>query len=174
MKNKAIPFAIAKSVYQIPISFYINNGIKHVLLDLDNTLASYKDKLPSEETKKLIQSLKDAGLSVAIASNNTNERVRNFAKELGINAYCDMRKPFAGPLKKVIQKEGFNPDETTLIGDQILTDVYAANKAGIKAILCMPLTPLDPPWTRINRFFAKGKMKKLYKEPYKHMWKEIL
>lgn len=174
MKNKAIPFAIATSVYQIPISFYIDNGIKHILLDLDNTLASYKDKSPSKETKDLIQNLKNNGLSVAIASNNTSERVHNFAKELDIKAYCNMKKPFAGPLKKVIMNEGFNPNETVLIGDQILTDVYAANKAGIRAILCKPLTPLDPPWTRVNRFLARGKMKKLYKEPYKHMWKEIL
>ncbi len=174
MNKKAIPFAIAKSVYKIPLSFYAENGIKHILLDLDNTLASYKEKTPSKETKELIKTLKDAGLSVAIASNNTNERVHNFAKELGIPAYCAMKKPFSGPLKKVIEKESFNPNETILIGDQILTDVYAANGAGIRAILCKPLTPLDPPWTKINRFLAKGKMRKLYKKPYINMWKEIL
>ena len=54
MNKKAIPFAIASSVYEIPFSFYKENGIKHILLDLDNTLACYKDKLPSEKTKKLI------------------------------------------------------------------------------------------------------------------------
>ena len=48
MNKKAIPFAIASSVYEIPFSFYKENGIKHILLDLDNTLACYKDKLPSE------------------------------------------------------------------------------------------------------------------------------
>ena len=61
MNKKAIPFAIASSVYEIPFSFYKENGIKHILLDLDNTLACYKDKLPSEKTKKFIQTTPDAG-----------------------------------------------------------------------------------------------------------------
>lgn len=174
MNKKTIPFAIALSVYDIPLSFYKDNNIKHVLLDLDNTLASYKEKTPSLKTKELINSLKNLGLSVAIASNNTSERVHNFAKELDISAYCALRKPFAGPLKKVIKKEGFKQEETILIGDQILTDVYAGNKAGIRVILTKPLTPLDPPWTKINRLLSKRKMEKLYKEPYKSMWKEIL
>ena len=78
MNKKAIPFAIALSVYDIPLSFYKDNNIKHVLLDLDNTLASYKEKTPSLKTKELINSLKNLGLSVAIASNNTSERVHNF------------------------------------------------------------------------------------------------
>ena len=64
MNKKAIPFAIASSVYEIPFSFYKENGIKHILLDLDNTLACYKDKLPSEKTKKLIQSLKENGYCI--------------------------------------------------------------------------------------------------------------
>ncbi len=174
MNKRAIPFAIAKSVYDIPLSFYKENGIKHILLDLDNTLASYKEKRPSLKTKELIKKLKEAGLSVAIASNNTNERVHNFAKELEIPAYCALRKPFAGPLKKLMKKENLEQSSTVLIGDQILTDVYAGNRAGIRVILTKPLTPLDPPWTKINRFLSRNKMKKLYKEPYKSKWKEIV
>lgn len=173
MNKKAIPFAIASSVYEIPFSFYKENGIKHILLDLDNTLACYKDKLPSEKAKKLIQSLKENGYEVAIASNNTNKRVLEFAKELGIPAYCALRKPFSGPLKSLMRKEGFSKEDTVLIGDQILTDVYAANGAGVRAILCKPLTELDPLWTRVNRFFSKKKMKQLYQEPYKKLWREI-
>lgn len=173
MNKLAIPYAIAKSVYEIPLSFYKENGIRHILLDLDNTLASYKEERPSERTKKLVNSLKGNGIHVAIASNNTNKRVHTFAKELGIPAYCALKKPFAGPLKKLMQKENINPNCALLIGDQILTDVYAGNRVGIKVVLCHPLTELDPPWTKINRFLSKRKMKQLYKEPYKNMWKGI-
>lgn len=173
MNKLAIPYAIAKSAYDIPLSFYKENGIKHILFDLDNTLASYKDDKPNEKTKELVISLKKEGIHVSIASNNTSKRVHTFAKDLDIPAYCALRKPFAGPLKKLLKREGMNPNETFLIGDQILTDVYAGNKAGIRVILCMPLTKLDPPWTKVNRFLSKMKMKQLYKEPYKNMWKGI-
>ncbi len=173
MNKKAIPFAIAKNAYSIPVSFYKENNIKNVLFDLDNTLACYKDKEPSKETFALIESLKKEGIFVAIASNNTNKRVLDFSKELNIPAYCALKKPFSGPLKKLLEKESLKIEETVLVGDQILTDVYAANGAGIRAILCYPLTKLDPIWTRINRILSKGKMKKLYKEPYKNMWRAI-
>ena len=173
MNKKAIPFAIASSVYEIPFSFYKENGVKHILLDLDNTLACYKDKFPSEKTKKFIQSLKENGFEVAIASNNTSKRVLDFAAEFKIPAYCALRKPFSGPLKSLMKREGFSKEDTILIGDQILTDVYAANGAHIRAILCKPLTKLDPPWTRVNRFLSKRKMKQLYQEPYKKLWREI-
>jgi len=174
MNKKAVPFAIAKSAYDIPLSFLEENKIKVVLFDLDNTLASYKEKAPSKRTFQLIDSLKKAGIFVAIASNNTNNRVKEFAKDLGIPAYCNLKKPFSGPLKKLLQREHFNPAETALIGDQIMTDTFAGNGAGIRVILTHPLTKIDPIWTKINRFLAKGKAKKLYQEPYRSMWKEIL
>lgn len=173
MNKLAIPFAIAKSVYAIPLSYYKDNGIECIFLDLDNTLASYKDKIPSQEAKDLIKSLKEAGLKVAIASNNTSKRVNDFAEDLRIPAYCNLRKPFGGPLKKVMEKEKIDPNKTVLIGDQIMTDVYAGNRAGIKVILCNPLTELDPIWTKINRFLGKGKMTKLYQKPYIDLWKGI-
>ncbi len=173
MNKKAIPFAIAKNAYSIPVSFYKKNGIKNVLFDLDNTLACYKDKDAPEITLKLVEALKKEGIFVAIASNNTNKRVLDFSKELNIPAYCALKKPFSGPLKRLLEKEGLKKEETVLVGDQILTDVYAANGAGIRAILCYPLTKLDPIWTKINRILSKGKMKKLYKKPYKDMWRAI-
>ena len=171
MNKKAIPFAIFKSVYDIPLSFYKENGIKYVLLDLDNTLVSYKEKKPNPRVHSLIDSLKENGIHIAIASNNTNKRVLDFASDLGINAYCALKKPFSGPLKKVMKKEGIEPKEALLIGDQILTDVYAGNGAGIKVVLTLPLTRLDPPWTKINRFLSKGKVKQLLKDEYKYLWR---
>ncbi len=173
MNKKTIPFAIAESVYAIPLSFYKENNIKNVLLDLDNTLACYKEEKPSKKAFELISSLKKEGIFVAIASNNTNKRVTEFSKELGIPSYCGLRKPFSGRLKKLLAKESLKKEETILIGDQILTDVYAANGAGIKAILCQPLTNIDPIWTKINRFLSKRKMKQLYQEPYNHIWRSI-
>ena len=76
-------------------------------------------------------------------------------------------------IEKYLSYPKFSKEDTVLIGDQILTDVYAANSAGIRAILCKPLTELDPLWTRVNRFLSKKKMKQLYQEPYKKLWREI-
>lgn len=173
MNHNAIPFAIAKSFYRIPLSFYQENDIHYLLLDLDNTLACYRDTEPTPEAIAHIRYLQENGIVCAIASNNTSQRVYTFAKDLGIPAYCRMHKPFASGIRRVLKQEGLDPKKTVLIGDQIMTDVYAGNRAGIRVILCYPLTKLDPPWTKVNRFFARPKKKELFLEPYRSSWKEV-
>ena len=75
-------------------------------------------------------------------------------------------KPFSGPLKKLIERQGFKKEEVVLIGDQVLTDVKAGNKAGIMTILTEPISEGDIIWTRFNRVFEKKKRKKILSENY--------
>ncbi len=60
----------AQSVYDIDINFYKKHGFKNVIVDLDNTLDSYKLFEPSVRAKELIKRLLAAGIDVFIISNN--------------------------------------------------------------------------------------------------------
>ena len=52
-----------------------------------------------------------------------------------------------------------------MVGDQITTDVIAANGAGIRAVLTDPLDPDNEPFTtRFNRLFDRRWRKKLSKK----------
>lgn len=161
-----IPTYRAKSIYDIPLSFYKENNIKIVLSDLDNTLDAFNVKEPNERTFELVKDLKEAGVLFMIASNNTSKRVNNYANKLGIRAVCRLHKPSSKYLKRFIESEHFNPEEVVLIGDQVLTDLYAGNGAGIRTILTEPVSPLDPPWTKVNRILEKTRRRKIYKMPY--------
>ena len=149
MKKKPIWFPTyrANSIFEIPVSFYAEHGIKVVLSDLD-------------------KNLKEAGIDFYIASNNTSKRVSLYGKELGITVFSGLMKPFSGPLKKLIERQGFKKEEVVLIGDQVLTDVKAGNKAGIMTILTEPISEGDIIWTRFNRVFEKKKRKKILSENY--------
>lgn len=168
MKKKPIWFPTyrANSIFEIPVSFYAEHGIKVVLSDLDNTLDDYRVKTPSPRTQELVKNLKEAGIDFYIASNNTSKRVSLYGKELGITVFSGLMKPFSGPLKKLIEKQGFKKEEVVLIGDQVLTDVKAGNKAGIMTILTEPISEGDIIWTRFNRIFEKKKRKKILSENY--------
>jgi HAD superfamily phosphatase (TIGR01668 family) len=168
MKKKPIWFPTyrANSIFEIPVSFYAEHGIKVVLSDLDNTLDDYRVKTPSPRTQELVKILKEAGIDFYIASNNTSKRVSLYGKELGITVFSGLMKPFSGPLKKLIEKQGFKREEVVLIGDQVLTDVKAGNKAGIMTILTEPISEGDIIWTRFNRVFEKKKRKKILSENY--------
>lgn len=42
-----------------------------------------------------------------------------------------------------------------MVGDQLITDIQAANLAGVESVLVQPLVKTDKWNTRINRFFEK-------------------
>jgi|LAHS01.1.fsa_nt_gb HAD superfamily phosphatase (TIGR01668 family) len=172
IKAKYLPTYTAHSFYEIPSSFYLEQGLKNILLDLDNTLAPYKEKEPSEETKAWVSSLQKEGLHLYIASNNTSKRVTRYAKLLGVKALSGLLKPFAFRLKRILKEQGFVKSETVLIGDQIMTDVVSANHSGIRSILTDPLSPKEPWVTKWNRLFDTPKRKKMMKGHLVPSWKE--
>jgi HAD superfamily phosphatase (TIGR01668 family) len=160
MKERLIPFASFRSIYDIPVSFYKENGISTVLSDLDNTLDPYTSNLPSERARELARRLQKEGLAFCIASNKLSRKAKRYGAALGVRTYGGLLKPWGFRLRKLLADEGFDPAKTVLIGDQLLTDVAAGNRAGIKTILTEPLTELDPPWTRLNRFLERKRRKK--------------
>src|SRR5574344_1329193 len=114
IKARYLPTYLARSFYEIPASFYLEKGYKNILLDLDNTLAPYLEKEPTEETRSKIADLQKAGLHLYIASNNTSKRVSHYAETLGVKALSGLLKPFSFRLKRILKKEGFKSEETIL------------------------------------------------------------
>jgi len=173
MIKRLIPFAYADSIFEVEASFYEKNNIKVVLSDLDNTLDSYENSFPSERVKELKRFYAEHGIKLMIVSNNTSERVHIYAEALGVRAVCFMLKPLAIRLKRFLKREGLKSDEVLLVGDQVLTDIIAGNKAKVKTLLVSPLTSFDPPWTKINRFFEGPIRKKLLKKRIVKNWREM-
>ena len=173
MRKKLIPFAYAKSLFEVEPSFFQKFGIKVLFLDLDNTLAPYSVSYPSEECIAMIGRFKDAGLRCFVTSNNTGERVHRFCEALGVECAAMMAKPFSLKLKRLMARENIAPEQAMLIGDQIQTDVKAGNGAKVRTLLLEPLDPNDePPWTKFNRLFDKPKRKKMAKLGLLKPWKE--
>lgn len=173
MRKKRIPFALASSLYEVPFSFYKRQGIKVLLLDLDNTLVPYTSSLPDERALLWRQRAKEEGLEVYILSNNTGKRVSDFAEKMDVKYASLMRKPFSGPLKRFLANHGYAPSACMMIGDQIMTDVTACNGANVRCILTEPLDSHEPPWTKFNRLFDKPKRKKIKRLGLAKSWEEI-
>ena len=54
-----------------------------------------------------------------------------------------------------MEKFKYKPTEVAAIGDQLLTDIYGANKLDLTSILVNPLTDKDNSITVINRIIEK-------------------
>ncbi len=174
MKDRRIPFAHANSIYEIDIAFFQKLGVKYILIDLDNTLDPNFVKEPEPHAYELKKKLDEAGIQLIIVSNNSGERVHRYAELLGVKAECFMNKPFSGRLKKMMEQHGINPDEAIMVGDQIQTDVIAANGAGVRCVLTERLSKKEPPWTLFNRIFDWPKRKRMAKKGQLKDWREFL
>lgn len=151
MFKKFVPFAHAKSIYEVDPEFFIKQGVTTLFIDLDNTLDSYKAYHPKEKSFRLVESLLQKGITPVVISNNKGKRVSSFANDLKIEYVSSARKPFSKKIRSVITKKNLKNDEVMLVGDQIMTDVLAGKGAKIRVLLTEKLVKEDQWTTHINR-----------------------
>ena len=164
MCKKFIPFAHAQSIYEVPVDFYQKNGVSLLLVDLDNTLDSYRRHEPTEQAINILAEIKKTGVEPVIVSNNRGKRVSTYASDLGISCISSTRKPFSGKIKKFLKEKNVLPEETMLVGDQMLTDVLAARGAHIRMVLTEKIVKEDQWTTHINRLLDRPIRKHLRKK----------
>ncbi|MBR2343507.1 MAG: YqeG family HAD IIIA-type phosphatase [Clostridia bacterium] len=144
--------------------FLLSIGVRGIILDVDNTLEPYENALPGEHVKAWISSLREAGISLSIVSNNNGERINLFNSELGLPVFYRAKKPFKKNLLRAMEKMGTSPEETVAMGDQIFTDVWAARNAGVRAILVPPINDRRDLLTRFKRLLERPILKKYRKQ----------
>ena len=135
--------------------FLLENGIRALILDIDNTLAPYEEPDPNERVLAWFSALKKAGITAAFVSNNDFERVSRFNREIGIPMYPKGKKPLKKYMRRAMQDLGVTPSETAIMGDQIFTDVWAGRNVGIRCIVVPPIKDKTDPFTRFKRVLEK-------------------
>ena len=159
--EKYIPDVYQKSIYNINYDALYNRGIRCLLFDLDNTIAPITIKEPNKKIKELFNKLKEKGFKIVIFSNSRKNRVKPFKEVLDVDCCANARKPFKKKYLKVLSEYNLEVDNVACIGDQLLTDIKGGNKVGITTILVNPIGTKELFFTKFNRFFEKGILKKL-------------
>ena len=145
------PKAYLGSVKEITIQFLIDNKIKALILDVDNTLIDYYKNL-SEEVIKWAHDLQGQGIKMYILSNtNKKEKVENVAKKLELPYKLFARKPSKRGFMKIQKELNIKPENIGVVGDQIFTDVIGGNRSNMFTILVDPVTPKDYWYTAWKR-----------------------
>ncbi len=144
------PKMYKKNIHQIDFKLLKEKGIKCLIFDLDNTLGLISEKECPRKTKLLIKKLKEDFL-VLVCSNNNRTRLKPYLEDLGIGGVSWSMKPLTRGLRKIKRNYHLKKKEMAIIGDQIVTDIYAGNKYRIKTILVDPLGEKDMKVTFFNR-----------------------
>lgn len=147
--------------YTIDTIYHLNTdklhemGIKAVFSDLDNTLLAWNKFETAEEMNKLNQRLAKANIKLVVISNNNAERVGKVLNPYHIAFVAKSRKPLPFAITKERERLGLKKAQVMMVGDQLITDIQAANLAGVESVLVKPLVETDKWNTRINRFLEK-------------------
>ncbi len=173
--KKFIPNQFQNTFFDIDFESLYKQGKKLILTDLDNTLISYDETTPTKELDDLFETLKKIGFEIIIVSNNIQPRVDVFVEGLDIKGYANMRKPLIFKFKRVIKQtlRDYKKDEIVIIGDQLMTDIYGANRLKAYSILVNPIKKKTEKWyTKINRKMETSKLnqiKKKYNDTYQEL-----
>ncbi|KKB36393.1 YqeG family HAD IIIA-type phosphatase [Bacillus thermotolerans] len=155
MLKKFLPSRHVKSIFQIKPEELKAQGIKAVITDLDNTLVAWDRPDATPELKSWFGELKKAGIKVIIISNNNEKRVRDFAVPLDIPYIFQARKPMGRAFREAVNVLNVKKEETVVVGDQLLTDIFGGNRGGFYTILVVPVAQTDGVWTRFNRLIER-------------------
>lgn len=142
MFKKLYPTKYLDSSYSIDYEQLYRSGIRGLIYDIDNTLVEHG--MPAtERVIKLFEQLRSIGFDTCLISNNKEPRVKPFADAVGSKYVYDAHKPSRKNYIRAMELMGTDTGNTYFIGDQIFTDVYGANRAGIPSILVKPIHPKE-------------------------------
>jgi len=127
-------------------------GKKLVLLDVDNTLMPWHGDCVPESSRAWIAGLRKEGLIACVLSNTRRvDRLQRIASALGVEFIRGRFKPNPTMYHQALEKYGARPEEAVMVGDQLFTDVWGANRAGIEAVWVKPIAWREFAGTKISR-----------------------
>lgn len=146
MSFSMLPDLVLSRFTKITPELLRERGIRLLLCDLDNTLASRRVAEPTAEVTDWVRSLDENGISLYIVSNNRSEgRVKRYAQLLDVPYIGRAGKPRRSGLLRAMKAAGGRAEETAVAGDLLFTDIIGAKRCGFTAIMVDPVEPLRDP-----------------------------
>ena len=150
MPFSLIPRRVFDRYGDVTAQYLKEQGITLLLSDLDFTLAPKSVRRPDRALREWITGLESAGIALMIVSNNrSGARVTEFCAELGVPYQGHAGKPSPRGLEAAMARTGTDRAHTAMLGDKLLTDVLAANRAGVLALMVEPMGGAVTVWQKV-------------------------
>lgn len=150
MSFSLIPDRLYSRYGEITPEYLKSRGIALLMSDLDFTLAAKSTRRPDQSLRDWIAALKAEGIEFVIVSNNrSGKRVTEFCADLGVGYQGHARKPSPEGLEAAMGRAGVDPAHAAMLGDKLLTDVLAAKRAGVLALMVEPVGGAVTAWQKV-------------------------
>lgn len=154
MLKKFYPKEYVNTTYEIDFDELYKKGYRGVIFDIDNTLVPHGAPA-DEQAIAFFKRLHAMGYGTLMLSNNKEPRVKMFCDAVSAPYISKAGKPGVDGYQKAMEIMGTNVDNTLFVGDQIFTDVWGANKAGIYSFLVKPIHPKEEIQIVLKRYLEK-------------------
>lgn len=138
MFKQFYPDEYKESVYDIDFENLYQQGVRGIISDIDNTLVCHNAPA-DEKIIELFKKIHSLGFKTCLISNNKEPRVKPFADLVNSSYVYDAHKPSTKNYIKAMEIMETDIENTVFLGDQLFTDVWGANRSGIKSILLKPI-----------------------------------
>ena len=154
MLENLYPDEYLDSAYGIEFDRLYEEGYRGIIFDVDNTLVPHG--APADErAARLFAHLKELGYQCCLLSNNKEPRVKMFNDVVQVKYIFKAGKPKVSGYRQAMELMGTDAGNTLFVGDQIFTDVYGANRAGIRTILTRPIHPKEEIQIVLKRYLER-------------------
>ena len=169
------PNVILKDVTRIDQAFLRANGLKGLILDVDNTLTLHNSQILRADVQAWISAIKESDIRLIIVSNNYPERVAPFPKNLGLHFLAPGYKPLTIGFSKAQKALGLPVQEIGVVGDQIYTDIVGGNLKGMFTVLVCPMLEETGVTFKVRRTLETIHIRAYYRKrallkPYQSKW----
>ena len=105
IENYKPDFAV-EAAYDLTVADLKKQGIKAVLVDLDNTLIAWNNPDGTPEMRQWLHDLRDGGIRVIVVSNNSPKRVKRAVEKFDIDyeAWTDIRAAHRAGIRSILVK----------------------------------------------------------------------
>lgn len=154
MLERLYPNVYLDSTYDIDFEQYYQDGYRSIIFDIDNTLVPHG--APADQRAiALFKRLHALGYQTMMLSNNKEPRVKMFCDAVDAEYIYKAGKPNPANYREAMKRMHTDEKNTLFVGDQIFTDVWGANKAGIYSILVKPIHPKEEIQIVLKRYLEK-------------------
>lgn len=154
MLKRFYPKEYVDSTYVIDFDELYKKGYRGVIFDIDNTLVPHGAPA-DEQAIDFFERLHAMGYGTLMLSNNKEPRVKMFCDAVSAPYIYKAGKPGVDGYQKAMEILETNVDNTLFVGDQIFTDIWGANKAGIYSFLVKPIHPKEEIQIVLKRYLEK-------------------
>lgn len=134
MLRKYYPYECVPNVYRIDYKKLYNNGYRGLIFDIDMTLVPHGDDA-TEKVERLFDYVHNIGFKTFILSDNDEQRVKRFLKNIECPYIANANKPCVDAFNKAVKMMELKKSEVVMIGDQMFYDILGANKSNIASIM---------------------------------------